>query len=161
MGGIVIAVYMIQTSGQCPEWLYQAACDGLRTGAILLAETTDRFIRNSSYHSQKRPHLQPTESELVDLEIATEGVQLMTVVHPDAPLSKCRRFQMKRGQEASGAKGGRKKAKQPGYKKLLREQNLPKALEQYHLGKSYGQIAKSIGVAKQTVYDWIHQAISE
>lgn len=108
-GATVVDVLAVAASGFNPDWLFPATVQAMRTGAILLAESTDRFIRNSEFHSAKRPNLQATERELRHLEILTEGVPLMTVLDPDSTPATVRSFQRKRGQSAKNSRGGRPK----------------------------------------------------
>src|SRR5690348_6913412 len=53
-GAIVVDLYRIVISGRNPYWLRQAAHEAREAGAtVMLAETTDRFIRNRYFHSKK------------------------------------------------------------------------------------------------------------
>jgi hypothetical protein len=78
LGAIVVGVITHVGSGWEPYWLMRAAALAERHGAKLVAETTDRFIRNDLYHSRDRPNAQATEIELKRLRNETLGVLLST-----------------------------------------------------------------------------------
>lgn len=78
-----------------------------RENATILAESTDRYIRNPGYHSKDMPDLQATDVDLRELTRWAEGVTLTTLLGPDAPPTEVRSYQQKRGQAAKGRKGGR------------------------------------------------------
>ena len=151
-GGEVIRVVQHVGSGTDPLWLRQAAEQALTDGAILLAESTDRFIRHPAYHSKLNPNAQAGRREFTKLRRATMGAKLMTYLHPDASPGKVRAQQTRRGQWAKGKRGGR-----PIAKKCVRELKLPQALKLRAGGASLGMIAKELDMAKSTIQGWIER----
>src|SRR5690242_5091714 len=65
-GGIVLRIYRMTCSGFYPRWLEEPATLARKHGATLLAESTDRFIRHTSYLSNCTIHknAQATEEAL-------------------------------------------------------------------------------------------------
>lgn len=96
-GGIVVGVVHFEGSGFYPYWLARAAAIAERHDATLLAESTDRFVRNPGYHSNDYPDAQARITELQDLKQSADGRPLMTLLHPNAPPSEVRSLQTKRG----------------------------------------------------------------
>jgi hypothetical protein len=96
-----------------PGWhlchLYGAMIDAEDRGAVLLAETVDRFIRPRHYHSANNPNAVPTMADMEDLARYAQGVKLYTIEHPDATPGQNRSAQTKRGQGPHGKdnRGGR------------------------------------------------------
>ncbi|MBL7186678.1 MAG: recombinase family protein [Phycisphaerae bacterium] len=135
----------------------EAAADlAIPQGAVLLAESTDRFIRSVYFNTKENPSVQPTDAEYQDLRNATKGVILATVLHPDTHWKEVRSYQTKRGQQTKGNKGGRlKKKPRPGYKKERRLEQLPHVLRLRSKGASWGDISALTGVAKGTAADWV------
>lgn len=82
-----------------------------RRATHLLAETSDRLIRHQSFHSVERPNLRATAGRLKDLVDATDGLQLMPHLDPDASPADVHSYQRKSGQWAQGNKGGGSKRK--------------------------------------------------
>ena len=81
-----------------------------RYGAIIVAESTDRYLRHHDYHADTT--LLPTVGQFEDLKARAQGVTLATVLPPDATKAEVSSHQKKRGQRAKGNKGGRP-AKKP------------------------------------------------
>lgn len=88
-------------------WLRQAAELARQHGAVLLAESVDRFIRHPGFNPKTCSNLQPRERELEELQACTEGMILATLLPPEATPEEIRSFQRRRGQTAKGRKGGR------------------------------------------------------
>jgi hypothetical protein len=77
-GGIVLGVSEKTISGWDTSWLGEAAGMAKRAGAIaLIAECTDRFVRNKHYHSVELWTLQATEEELGELAWCANGMRLI------------------------------------------------------------------------------------
>ena len=57
---------------------------------VVLAESSDRFVRSKFYHSYKNPNVLPTVREYEVLKRETGGVTLATIVPPDRPWKKVR-----------------------------------------------------------------------
>ena len=70
----------------------------LAQGAVLLAESTDRYVRHPDYHSKERPNLQAGPEELRALSAAAGGVSLFTLLDPDASPAEVRSYQRRRRQ---------------------------------------------------------------
>lgn len=137
------------------DGLKRAAAIALKNGAIILTETTDRYIRSPYYHSQKNPSVQPTDAEYMDLIQSLDGVVLATMLHPDTHWKKVRSHQSKRGQQTKGNKGGRPKINEPGYKKKRRLEKLPLVLQLHNRGVTLGDIHVLTGIPKSTVWYWV------
>jgi hypothetical protein len=113
IGAIVIDVVRQTGSGLEPDWLNGPAIKAIEQNAVLLAESTSRFIRNPCFDSVAWPDAQARETDLQDLHFATLGAQLVTAVDPNASPELERSVQRKRGQRAKNRKGGRPKTTQP------------------------------------------------
>ncbi len=153
-GGVVIGVVHPGKGfgpGYETDWLWKHAIRAQRTGAILLAESTSRFVRNRFYHSEHRPELRATDSNLRMLRIDTLGVRLMTLIDPDAKFEQERSEQIKRGLWAKAP--SRKSA--PGAKKTRREKLLARVKELSELGWSSRDIENETHVPKTTVNRWL------
>src|SRR5581483_4184580 len=152
----VIAVFSEVESGwrfdsDDRERLEAAAAFALRHNAILVAESTSRFIRSRRY-SKLNQHTTPTTLEYETLRELTLGVTLATIHHPDLPPAEERSMQTKRGKEAKGHPGGR--PPQPGYKKRKRLRLQARVCELLAEGRSLGEIERTTGVPKSTIRDW-------
>jgi hypothetical protein len=159
-GGIVVGVMPHVGSGTDPFWVGAAALMAKRRRAtVLLAESTDRFVRNKYYHSVDFPDVQATEAELKELARCAGGMPLMTLLHPDASPSEVRSYQSKRGQWAKRRKGGRPRSKRPGYKKLRKKEKLGLVLWLHRRDWPVREIAAKpmVSVPKSTVHEWIHK----
>lgn len=155
-GGIVVGTHQHVGSGFDCDWIGFAAGKARRAGAeVLLAECTDRFVRNHHYHSVERWRLQATDEDLRELAWCANGMRLMTHLHPDASPEEARAYQSKRGQQMKNRVGGRPIARRPGYKKRKRL-NCRKGVRQaLKRGWSIRQIAARFRVPKSTVHRWI------
>lgn len=129
-----------------------AASFDRRSGTVVVAESTDRFIRSEDYHSQKNPSAQPTIDEFEALKLVTQAAVLATILNPDTPWKEVRSHQSKRGQSAKGRKGdgGRK----PGWRKRRRAKLQPEARRLRRKGLSYRKIGKRLRVSSRTAWEW-------
>ena len=125
-----------------------------KLGAILLAESTDRFIR-SWWWSKRKQYVQPTEVEWETFIALTRGVVLATIVHPDTDWRNVRGYQTERGVSQKGVKLGRQPNPKPGAKKQRRERLLPETRRLRDLGFSYRRIGAILGVPWPTIRDWL------
>jgi hypothetical protein len=108
-GAVVVGVGRIVISGFYPFWLWRKAQKAKVCGAtVMLAATTDRFIRNLYFRSSK-PYFvkfQATEEQLSEVYSCRNGMELMTDLDPDASPQEVRRYRSFTGQ-LYGSKGGR------------------------------------------------------
>lgn len=152
-GGRAVPSEPHKGSGTDPGWLTPAVALAQRLGARLLAETTDRFIRSQWYHSEWYPDAQASEHDLRWLAFWLEGVEAMTLLHPDASSEEVRSYQIRRGHKAKGNKGGRPA-------KAKREKNRKRwfrtVFAMKREGVSYRKIAAATGVPWKTCHNWIH-----
>lgn len=129
--------------------LKTAAKEAKKTGAVILAESTDRFVRNIDYNSKTNPNAQPTVEEFEYIKYITKDVILATALHPDLPWKKVRKYQTIRGQKTKGGrhpKGWRKRRKKKFYKTVIRMRKE---------GQSLGHISKKLKLTKSLVQYWI------
>lgn len=123
--------------------------------AVLLAESTSRFVRHEDYAPAKGlSHLLPTDADFQKLSGATDGVRLATLVDPDAPTGEGeeKSQQIKRGQTQKNAKGGRRR-NQPWRINDPVTRNL--VLQRKADGRSYRDVSRTTGVALGTVQRWV------
>ena len=154
-GGTVVAV--VTYAGRVVDAdaaLYRAANVAAEAGAVLLAESTSRFIRHYRYHPKLRPHLTPTANALRDLRWLCGGVPLVTLLDPDAMWRDERAHQSKRGQRRKGKTGGRPAKKRHGYKKAFRLRSIPKVQWMIYVGMSNRAIARGLGTDERNVRRW-------
>ena len=154
-GGTVVGV--VAHAGRiadADDVLCRATNLAAQNGAVLLAESTSRFIRHPHYHQNLRPHLMPTAVGLRDLRWLCGDVVLVTLLDPDATWQEERAYQSKRGQRRKGKPGGRPTKPKPGYKKLRRLQALPKVRWMKWVGMSNRAIAKSLATNEKNVRRW-------
>lgn len=134
--------------------LYRAANLAAQHGAVLLAESTSRFIRHPRYHPKLRPHLMPTSVGLLELRWVCGDVPLVTLLDPDATWQQERAHQSKRGQRRKGKPGGRPAQTRPGDKKAFRLRSLPKVRWMRYIGMSNRAIARGLGTDDRNVRRW-------
>ncbi len=156
-GGTVVEVKKKTTSGyNFDQWLYLASFKAQQVGAILLGESTSRFVRNYNYHSTLRPEQGPSVVDLENLRFETRGLRLMTLVDPDADFRQERSEQTKRGLAAKSRRGKRSVgASKPGAIKERRAAMLPKVLELHEQGWSSRDIELETGIGKSTINRWL------
>ena len=139
------------------EVLVNAAKEAKKEKAVIVAPSADRFLRNKNFNTKTNPDVLPTEAEFEELKKLTGNVPLVTLLHPDRPPRKVRRYQTKWGQKVKGNSGGRPKENKPGYMKLRRQIKLPQMLRRRKKGESLGAISKATDVPKSTVADWVRR----
>jgi len=96
----------------------------------------------------------PIEADFKAFMELTEGIPILTLLHPDMSWRKVRGWHSKWAQKFKGNKGGWHKHKRPGYKKQMRIEKLPLAKLLDEKNYSLGRIARIVGSAKSTVADW-------
>jgi hypothetical protein len=103
-GAVVIGVHKEIVSGKIHDDSpkFRAACKKARKhGAIVVARSVDRFLRNARYYDSKENwDAQPWEFEFDMLMRMAGGAILATVLHPNTPPDKVKRFESKWGQAA-------------------------------------------------------------
>jgi hypothetical protein len=154
-GAILVDVVMHVGSGADPFWIGAAAKKAKELNAVLLAETTDRFVRHPDFHSSKNADAQAREADIELLAECADGVDLLTDLHPDAPPSEVRSYQRLRGRRATGHTGGR--PTEAGYKKRRRQRLKPPAIKMCKDGMSFRKISAVLHVAESTVRSWLKQ----
>jgi len=133
-------------------------------GATLVAESSGRFIRTYRYGERvkearqrrgerKTVHLLPNVAEYEALLALVDGAALATLHHPNMPEAEVRGEESKRGQAATGNRGGRPKGKMS--KKQRRELNMPKVVELRKSGLSFRAIGEKLGIAWSTTWAWM------
>lgn len=126
--------------------------------AKIVAVTTDRLVRNENFVSTGLNCQRNARATIGELHILTEaanGVELVTLVPPNASLAKCLGVQKKVGQMLKRRKGGRPKKTKPGYKKQRRDSTKPEAVRLRLEGKSIREIARILDVPASTVHRWV------
>lgn len=123
-------------------------------GAIVVAESTSRYLRSAAFDKFHQDAL-PTVVHFERLKRLTNAAALATLVHPDAEDE--RSYQTKRGQTEKGRKGGRPQRKPPGYKKQQKLDLLPEVLGLHGQGASCREISREVGITPMTASRWIRQ----
>lgn len=159
-GGVVVGVVRKVISGWVESnWLWRARCLAKRHDAIILAESTDRFVRHHGYRSNRptRVNLQATDMDLQDLAYTTRGTVLMTYLHPDTSPKDVRSHQRKRGQWAKENPGGRpaKVRYLPNYRTDHQARAL--AWKMFEKDASYGEIKAAVGRERSSLQYWKQQ----
>ena len=139
----IVSVFKKVASGIDPSWVFDAVQIAEKYQAVLVAESTSRFIRHPGFHSKEEPDLQPRKSDLEKLRDWTSGISLFTALNPDASPEEEKSFQTNRGLEFNSKRGGRPRKKNP-LRRARKEAYLPIVLEQHESGMSYRQIANSL-----------------
>lgn len=156
-GAIVVDVIRRVRSGTDPGWIAYASVLAKKHGTKLVAVSADRFIRNSRFESNVawKQELRATELELKELERAADGVKLVTILHPDAPLEECLRIAQMNGRNHKDKKGGRPKKIAPGAKKEIRQLNKSKLFWLRAAGfTNKSEIARMLGTHESNIRRW-------
>jgi DNA invertase Pin-like site-specific DNA recombinase len=122
---------------------------------VIIATSSDRFLRHKDYHSVENPNILPTEANYMQLKKLTDVIPLLTLLSPDMPPMEVRGYQTRWGQKTKGNKGGRPRKKVAGYKKIQREQKLGRVIRLHNKGKKRSEIAYKTGIKLGTINDWI------
>ena len=157
-GAIVVNAVHFVGSGFFPLHLAYAATLAKQCGAKIVALTTDRLIRNNFYKSTGSNLERNARANLEGLETlkqCAQGIELVTLLHPNASLNECLGLQKKIGQEVKGRKGGRPKKNSPGYKKVRRNENLQIVRRLRIEGVGIREIARRLGLPEATVRYWV------
>ena len=138
--------------------LIDAARTAKVCNAVLVAESTCRFLRSDRFHSNKRPNVLPTIYEYENLVTDTQGVTLATIMPPDTAWKDIKGFQARRGQHSRSNYGGRPKDKYSGYKNDRRTKYLKQVRQYYRKGLSIADIVRKTNIPRSTISDWIKTA---
>ena len=122
-------------------------------GAVIVAETLDRYVRHPLY-TKRHQNLQATLEQMQELARMAGDVMLFTHLDPDATPKQVRSYQIERGHRIKGQKGGGDRS--PGWTIRRRKDKKPIARKMLKQGKSYGQIGKALGVHRRTVWGWFN-----
>jgi len=162
----VVDVFREVSSGwllepDCRSALVEAGQLAKRTGAGILAYSTDRFLRNQKWTS-KNPAAWPTVSEFEQLRRLTKDVPLFTLIDPDDPWidrdnpwNGVKARQTKLGKRAKKSPGGRPRRQGSGWKKKRREELQPRARRLISKGLSYRDVSRELGVPSTTIHRWL------
>lgn len=123
--------------------------------AVILASSSDRFLRNGIFNPITYPDILPTEAEFEKLKKLTRGIPLITLLRPNMPPGEVRGYQTKWGQKSKGSKIGRPKVNKPGYKKKRRDEKLQQVIQLRRDGASWGEISAKTGIPKTTAAGWV------
>jgi hypothetical protein len=140
------------------EWLPKVVRKAKAAGAKwMLAEMTDRLVRNRHFEFNKSPRndYQASDDQLQALIAAAGGMPLVTYLHPDTPPEEVRTYRSFHGQESSGNKGGYPSHKSSGYKKRLKDRVMPEVLRLASSGLSPREIESRTKVDHCTAWRWI------
>ena len=150
--------YIGRASGDAwHAWLCRVANKAEREGAVLLAESTSRFVRHPEYHPKHNPHLAPGLQELSDLRWVCGDVTLVTLHDPDITWKDERALQSKRGQRQKGNRGGRPTKRTPGYKKHRRRMMLSKVFWLSKVRFSVRGIAVMLNQHPTQIQRWLNE----
>lgn len=127
-------------------------------GTVIVAESTDRYLRHPEYNGNKKST--PTVSAFEALRDRAQGVPLATLLPPDAPYEEVRYYQQNRGQVAKGNPGGRPPKPAPvEYKRNYKGgHSIAKLTWMLRVGivEKKG-IARLLGRSPSTVRGWVEQ----
>jgi DNA invertase Pin-like site-specific DNA recombinase len=127
-------------------------------GASVVAESSCRFVRPPGYNTWRSPDLRASAKQLRKIKKLADGVQLLTVLHPDLSNEKVMVAQSKRGQHGTGKKGGRPPVK-AGHRSRRRAKLLPALMELLDQGTSVRDAARQVGVPSGTAFRWVAKLV--
>lgn len=164
-GGVVVAEVPHVGPGSDPSWLRQAATLARQLGAVLLAESVDRFVRHPDFNPKACPDAQPREIDLQELRHCTEGVILATLLSPDATPEQIRSYQRRRGQSEKGNRGGRPRKRKCKERRLARIDLAREMRDLY--GWSCQHISDALNArndgftdqTRMTVFNWLRRSV--
>ncbi len=120
-------------------------------GAVLVVSSRERLIRAQGYDGTNASDV-PGHDEYQALAKLGNGVTFATILRPT---QRGRSFQIKRGQEARGNKGGRPQMKTPGWRKRLTKKKRPLVFASIKEGFSIRKAAAMHGVLESTARKWL------
>ncbi len=154
----VVHVVRYVGSGFEPLRLPLAVRFAKQHSAKIVALSTDRFIRHESFKSTGTKKARTLRVNTGGLEILREiakGVELVTLLDPNATLPECAGLQKKIGQQMKNSKGGRPNKRKPGYKKERRQKNLPIVFQLRTEGLKIRDIARKLIIHESTIRHWL------
>lgn len=120
-------------------------------GAVIVVSSRERLIRAAGYDGTNASDV-PGHDEYQELMRLGRGVTFATILRP---AKRGRSFQIKRGQEAKGNKGGRPRKKAPGWRKRLTKKKRPLVFASIKEGFSIRTAAAMHGVLESTARKWL------
>lgn len=160
----VVGVVRRVGSGFWPFMVGQAAELAKQNNAKIVAVSTDRFIRHENFKTRGTDYelnARANDESLNDLQRAANGVELVTLVHPNSPLGECGGVLKQIGQQHKGRTGGRPKRKIPGYKKQWREQKLVQARRLLRAKLSIRETAECLDIGESTLRYWLRKFLAD
>jgi predicted site-specific integrase-resolvase len=123
-GWVILKTFRHIGSGRDSSWLIKYVHYARRHNAAIIAESLDRLKRSPFYHSVTFPEARAREIDLRELKQDTMGIDLVTLIDPDAELKEVRSAQIKRGKDKPKAKGTHLKKAFTEYAIKLHEQGM-------------------------------------
>ncbi|AMV32134.1 hypothetical protein VN12_08425 [Pirellula sp. SH-Sr6A] len=121
--------------------------------------TWTQLVRNKQTHQKVRNREEqfenPSIAEYKFLQSIANGIKLYTINPPDENKGSRSSRKSSEGIKASTKKAGRPKAKEPGYKKRIREENITWVVEKILRGSSIGSLVRETGIARETIAGWV------
>lgn len=151
-GAVVVGVYRDVRPGADTLWLAPAVDMARHQKAVLLAESTSRFLRSSDYEPKNEYwDSQPRLDEFLKLLEAIRDTRLVTAIDPDATAQEERHYQSNRGVQMKAERPIRR-----GAKKWWRTSVQPLVRELRSAGgHGTSAIARMTGVPDSLVSDWL------
>jgi hypothetical protein len=121
-GAVIVGEVSIVASGFDPIWIGRAVAIAEKHNVAIVAHSTDRFVRHSRY-SKTNQKVRAGETELKEITRYANGIELITLIDPNAKSSEIRKAATERGIAMSQA-GWKKQLRlhrQPFAKKLRQE----------------------------------------
>jgi len=115
-------------------------------GAVIVAETADRFIRGKDFDPKTNPSALPTEEELIEFT-SKYNCAFVSVIHPDTTYKEIKSYQSK-------VEKGMPAKHHTGWRKERREKYLERVLQLRRKDMSYGAIAERLNLTKRLVQFW-------
>lgn len=160
-GARTVGVLPWTGSGQSPyARMSEAARMARKLGATkIVAVSTDRFIRHPDFKATGTEYerdARASSDQLEELVLWANGIELVTLIHPDAPLSECMAAHKRHGQKAKGNRGGRPRKRGP-YQPSHRDRCFAGCSKVFWLrgcGYSLREIGTLLGRPHSTIQGW-------
>ncbi len=118
-----------------------------KCGAVVVAESMDRFIRSRKFNTKTARDAWPTEHEFASLKEDADGVTLATIFHPNEKWEVVHRHQTIRGYGLRCVAGEKKFRRQAKFAQVI--------WLWVAWGFTYREIQDEVGICFSTVRDWI------